>query len=45
MWLLVVSRLQGGEQVFTSLIEQTNKMGLEINLEKKNYDSVTKALE
>jgi hypothetical protein len=40
MWLLVGRRLQGDEQVFTSLVEQTNKMGLEIN-----YDSITKGLE
>ena len=29
-------RLQGGEEVFTSLIERTNKMGLEINKKKDN---------
>jgi hypothetical protein len=35
MWLLARRRLQGDEQVFTSLVKQTNKMGLEINLKKE----------
>jgi hypothetical protein len=28
-------QLPGGEEVFTSLVEQTNEMGLEINLKKR----------
>jgi hypothetical protein len=29
-------RLQDGEEVFTSLIEKTNKVRLEINLKRQN---------
>jgi hypothetical protein len=39
-------RLQDVKEVFTSLMEQANKMGLEINEKKdKIYDSITKALQ
>ena len=39
-------RLQDVEEVFASLFEQTNKMGLEINEKEYNiYDSITKALQ
>ena len=39
-------RLQDVEEVFASLFEQTNKMGLEINKKKyKIYDSITKTLQ
>jgi hypothetical protein len=37
-------RLQDVKEVFTSLVEQTSKMGLEIN-EKKIYESITKTLQ
>jgi len=40
------SRLQCGEEVFISLVEKTNKMGLEINEKRdKIYDGITKTLE
>ena len=39
-------RLQDGTEGFTSVIEQTNKTGLEINVKKyKIYYSVTKGLQ
>jgi hypothetical protein len=39
-------RLQDVEEVFASLLEQTNKMRLEINFKKyKIYYSITKALQ
>jgi len=39
-------RLQDVEEVFTSLVEQTNKMGLEINAKKEQIcDGITNALQ
>jgi len=39
-------RLRDVEEVFASLFERTNKMGLEINEKEYNiYDSITKALQ
>jgi sorting nexin-29 len=38
-------RLQNVKEVFTSLDQQTNKMGLEINENKTIYDSSRKALQ
>jgi hypothetical protein len=39
-------RLQGGKEIFIWLVEQTNKIGLEINKKRdKIYDSITEALE
>jgi hypothetical protein len=37
--------LQDLEEVFTWLVKQTNKMGLEINEKKTVYDSTMKALQ
>jgi hypothetical protein len=40
-------RLQDVEEVFMALVEQTNKMGIEINGEKKDKicDRITKTLQ
>jgi hypothetical protein len=38
-------RLQDVKEDFTSLDQQTQKMGLEINEKKTIYDSITKALQ
>ena len=38
--VIIGTRLQGAEELFTSLVEQTNKMGLEIN-ENKNTKCMT----
>ena len=45
--VIMGSRLQDTAEVFTSLVEQSSKMGLEINETKTKYiyDSVTKALQ
>jgi hypothetical protein len=38
-------RLQGIKDVFTPLLQQTNKTGLEISEKDKIYDSIAKALQ
>ena len=44
--VIIGRRLQDVEKVFISLVKQTNKMGLEINKNKKDkiYDSIAKVL-
>ena len=44
--VVIMGRLQDDEEVFTSLVEQTNKVGLEIKEKKdKIYVSIMKALQ
>jgi hypothetical protein len=35
--VIMGKRLQALQEVFTSLLEQTNNMGLEINLKRQNF--------
>ena len=35
--IVITRKLQEVQEVFTSLVEQTNKMGLEINKEKMTF--------
>ena len=44
--MVIMGRLQDVKEVFTSLVEQTNKMGSEITGEKDQiYCSISKALQ
>jgi hypothetical protein len=43
--LIMGERLQDVKEVFISLVEQINKMGLKINKKDRIYDNITRTLQ